>query len=139
MVLVNSNPVSCLCCMHVGSIPQPGGGACSLRLSLQATIMTDPGTADRTYIGPMTPELVEEIIAKARHCCCGWLGTAWTAAQQTQFRQPQARRTARWQTRLTTGEHARYIQGRMSGKLGRRRPAESTAASDACSRGSLTV
>lgn len=31
---------------------------------LQATIMTDPGTADRTYIGPMTPELVEEIIAK---------------------------------------------------------------------------
>ena len=26
--------------------------------------MTDPGTADRTYIGPMTPELVEEIIAK---------------------------------------------------------------------------
>lgn len=29
--------------------------------------MTDPGTADRTYIGPMAPELVEEIIAKARH------------------------------------------------------------------------
>ena len=26
--------------------------------------MTDPGTADRTYIGPMAPELVEEIIAK---------------------------------------------------------------------------
>ena len=26
--------------------------------------MTDPGTADRTYIGPMTPELVEEIIEK---------------------------------------------------------------------------
>lgn len=37
MVLVNSNP---------------------------ATIMTDPGTADRTYVGPMTPELVEQIIAK---------------------------------------------------------------------------
>ena len=32
----------------------------------QATIMTDPGTADRTYIGPMTPELVEEIIANER-------------------------------------------------------------------------
>ena len=31
---------------------------------LQATIMTDPGTADRTYIGPMSPELVEEIIEK---------------------------------------------------------------------------
>ena len=29
-----------------------------------ATIMTDPGTADRTYVGPMTPELVEQIIAK---------------------------------------------------------------------------
>lgn len=28
--------------------------------------MTDPGTADRTYIGPMTPELVEEIIANER-------------------------------------------------------------------------
>jgi len=28
--------------------------------------MTDPETANRTYIGPMTPELVETIIAKAR-------------------------------------------------------------------------
>ena len=28
--------------------------------------MTDPETANRTYIGPMTPELVESIIAKAR-------------------------------------------------------------------------
>ena len=26
-----------------------------------ATIMTDPETANRTYVGPMTPELVEEI------------------------------------------------------------------------------
>ena len=26
--------------------------------------MTDPETADQTYIGPMTPELVEQIIAK---------------------------------------------------------------------------
>ena len=32
--------------------------------------MTDPGTADRTYIGPMTPELVEEIIAKAGALLC---------------------------------------------------------------------
>lgn len=31
-----------------------------------ATIMTDPGTADRTYVGPMTPELVEQIIAKEK-------------------------------------------------------------------------
>ncbi|MEW5307481.1 MAG: hypothetical protein WDW36_009875 [Sanguina aurantia] len=31
-----------------------------------ATIMTDPGMADRTYVGPMTPELVEQILAKER-------------------------------------------------------------------------
>ncbi|KAF3324555.1 carbamoyl-phosphate synthase large chain [Carex littledalei] len=31
-----------------------------------ATIMTDPGTADRTYVGPMTPESVEQIISKER-------------------------------------------------------------------------
>jgi carbamoylphosphate synthase large subunit len=26
--------------------------------------MTDPGMADATYIGPMTPELVEQILDK---------------------------------------------------------------------------
>mmetsp|Transcript_26527 Transcript_26527/g.67485 ORF Transcript_26527/g.67485 Transcript_26527/m.67485 type:complete len:1174 (-) Transcript_26527:836-4357(-) len=31
-----------------------------------ATIMTDPGLADRTYIGPMTPEYAEQILAKER-------------------------------------------------------------------------
>jgi len=31
-----------------------------------ATIMTDPGMADRTYVGPMTPELVEQILEKER-------------------------------------------------------------------------
>ncbi len=31
-----------------------------------ATIMTDPETADRTYIEPLTPEMVELIIAKER-------------------------------------------------------------------------
>ncbi len=31
-----------------------------------ATIMTDPETADRTYIEPLIPELVEKIIAKER-------------------------------------------------------------------------
>ena len=31
-----------------------------------ATIMTDPETADRTYIEPLTPELVEQIIAQER-------------------------------------------------------------------------
>ena len=37
---------------------------------LQATIMTDPGTADKTYIGPMIPELVEEIIEKVGPLSC---------------------------------------------------------------------
>jgi carbamoyl-phosphate synthase large subunit len=31
-----------------------------------ATIMTDPGLADATYIEPITPEIVEKIIAKER-------------------------------------------------------------------------
>src|SRR5262245_29852977 len=31
-----------------------------------ATIMTDPGTADRTYIEPITWEVVAQIIAKER-------------------------------------------------------------------------
>ena len=31
-----------------------------------ATIMTDPGMADRTYIEPITPEFVEKIIARER-------------------------------------------------------------------------
>jgi carbamoyl-phosphate synthase large subunit len=31
-----------------------------------ATIMTDPETADRTYIEPLTPEMVEQIIAQER-------------------------------------------------------------------------
>ena len=31
-----------------------------------ASIMTDPGTADRTYIEPLTPEIVEKVIAKER-------------------------------------------------------------------------
>ncbi|MDE5112562.1 MAG: hypothetical protein O4753_15400, partial [Trichodesmium sp. St7_bin2_1] len=31
-----------------------------------ATIMTDPEIAERTYIEPLTPELVEKVIAKER-------------------------------------------------------------------------
>jgi len=31
-----------------------------------ATIMTDPGLADRTYIEPITPEIIEKIIAKEK-------------------------------------------------------------------------
>jgi carbamoyl-phosphate synthase large subunit len=33
-----------------------------------ATIMTDPGLADATYVEPITPEIVEKIIAKERPC-----------------------------------------------------------------------
>ncbi|HIF03817.1 MAG TPA: hypothetical protein EYQ84_11310, partial [Nitrospinaceae bacterium] len=31
-----------------------------------ATIMTDPGFADKTYVEPVTPEMVEMIIKKER-------------------------------------------------------------------------
>ena len=31
-----------------------------------ATIMTDPGLADRTYVEPITPEFVEKVIEKER-------------------------------------------------------------------------
>ena len=31
-----------------------------------ATIMTDPGTADRTYVEPLTPDVVEKIIERER-------------------------------------------------------------------------
>src|SRR5487761_277557 len=34
--------------------------------SSPATIMTDPGLADATYIEPITPEIVEKIIAKEK-------------------------------------------------------------------------
>ena len=34
--------------------------------------MTDPGTADRTYIGPMTPELVEQILEKVSCTVMTW-------------------------------------------------------------------
>lgn len=40
---------------------------CVLLETVQATIMTDPGMADATYVGPMTPELVEQILDKVRH------------------------------------------------------------------------
>ncbi|MCD6521735.1 carbamoyl-phosphate synthase large subunit [Candidatus Calescamantes bacterium] len=35
-----------------------------------ATIMTDPGMADKTYIEPLTPEVVEKIIARERPDAC---------------------------------------------------------------------
>ena len=33
-----------------------------------ATIMTDPEVADKTYIEPITPEIVEKIIKKEKPC-----------------------------------------------------------------------
>ncbi len=41
-----------------------------------ATIMTDPGMADATYIEPITPEFVEKIIARERPN----VPTAWSFA-----------------------------------------------------------
>jgi carbamoyl-phosphate synthase large subunit len=39
-----------------------------------ATIMTDPGLADATYIEPITPEVVAKIIAASAptRCCRPW-------------------------------------------------------------------
>ena len=67
-MLINSNPVRARTKSACGRTR--GGAPPTCRLTLapplrQATIMTDPETANRTYIGPMTPELVETIIAKA--------------------------------------------------------------------------
>src|SRR6201982_332856 len=36
-----------------------------------ATIMTDPEMADRTYLEPITPEIVAKIIAKERYAVSG--------------------------------------------------------------------
>ena len=47
-----------------------------------ATIMTDPETADRTYIGPMTPDLVEQVrlrCARAMVARCGRAGADCSA------------------------------------------------------------
>ena len=37
-----------------------------------ATIMTDPGTADKTYIEPLTVESLEEIINDSEQSWCGY-------------------------------------------------------------------
>jgi carbamoyl-phosphate synthase large subunit len=42
-----------------------------------ATIMTDPELADRTYIEPITPEVVEKVIRRESGptaCCRRWAG-----------------------------------------------------------------
>ena len=41
-----------------------------------ATIMTDPGLADATYIEPITPEVVAQIIERRTpmRCCQPWVG-----------------------------------------------------------------
>ena len=48
------------------SFPRAEGYDVVLLNSNPATIMTDPETANRTYVGPMTPELVEEILIKEK-------------------------------------------------------------------------
>ena len=48
-----------------------------------ATIMTDPDMADRTYIEPITPEIVEKIIAKERYAVPGGFALLPTMGGQT--------------------------------------------------------
>src|ERR1700744_409328 len=48
-----------------------------------ATIMTDPDMADRTYIEPITPEIVAKIIAKERHAAPGGFALLPTMGGQT--------------------------------------------------------
>ena len=48
-----------------------------------ATIMTDPDMADRTYIEPITPEIVDKIIAKERYAVPGGFALLPTMGGQT--------------------------------------------------------
>jgi carbamoyl-phosphate synthase large subunit len=48
-----------------------------------ATIMTDPEMADRTYIEPITPEIVAKIIAKERYAVPGGFALLPTMGGQT--------------------------------------------------------
>jgi carbamoyl-phosphate synthase large subunit len=48
-----------------------------------ATIMTDPEMADRTYVEPITPEVVAKIIAKERHAIPGGFALLPTMGGQT--------------------------------------------------------
>ena len=48
-----------------------------------ATIMTDPEMADRTYIEPITPEIVAKIIEKERHAVPGGFALLPTMGGQT--------------------------------------------------------
>ncbi len=48
-----------------------------------ATIMTDPDMADRTYVEPITPEIVAKIIEKERHAVPGGFALLPTMGGQT--------------------------------------------------------
>src|SRR6516162_7137198 len=48
-----------------------------------ATIMTDPDMADRTYIEPITPEIVAKIIARERYAAAGGFALLPTMGGQT--------------------------------------------------------
>src|SRR6201989_2653228 len=48
-----------------------------------ATIMTDPDMADRTYVEPITPEIVAKIIAAERHALPGGFALLPTMGGQT--------------------------------------------------------
>ena len=48
-----------------------------------ATIMTDPDMADRTYVEPITPDVVAKIIAKERNAVPGGFALLPTMGGQT--------------------------------------------------------
>src|ERR1700716_4619859 len=48
-----------------------------------ATIMTDPDMADRTYLEPITPEIVAKITSKERHAVPGGFALLPTMGGQT--------------------------------------------------------
>ena len=77
--------------------------------------MTDPDTANRTYIGPMTPELVESIIAKARAACSAPLDPLLTTSRpaDTQSHPPQA-----GEARRATPYHGRSDGPELGGDTG---------------------
>jgi carbamoyl-phosphate synthase large subunit len=62
-----------------------------------ATIMTDPGLADATYIEPITPEVVAKIIAHRaprRWCCC----RPWAARPRSTPRSRSSKHAACWKS-----------------------------------------
>ena len=61
-----------------------------------ATIMTDPEMADRTYIEPITPEIVAKIIEKERHVVAGGFALLPTMGGRSEERRVGKECRSRW-------------------------------------------